>query len=105
MNNIEIEFEIKGSTYKAVILVRQKMEGREFLVTVLNPQLERLLYGNSIIKEVDGILQATLLPGQEEQAELKLIIAARLSSYLEIPCFVGDECLYTAHTDESCVNG
>lgn len=99
MNNIGIEFEFKGFTYNAIISTRRNPDGREFIITILNRRLERLLYGNYIIKEVDGVLQVDILPGKEEQAELKSIIAARLSNYLKIPCFVGDQCLDTAQTE------
>ena len=93
MKKIEIQFSYKGHRFDAIIRAFKKGAGREFHITVLNWELERLLYGNEIIEEVDGIMQANVLPEKREQAELKLIIASRLSNYLKIPCFTGDTCV------------
>ena len=100
MNKIDIEFEFRGRSYHAAIRIRQQQDGRVFVVTALNWSLERLLYGNHIIKEIDGILHADVLPGKEQQAELKLSIATGLSKYLNMHCFVGGQLLDTAHTNE-----
>jgi hypothetical protein len=69
--------------------------GREFLITVLDWNLERLLYGSHVIREADGVLTVNALPENREQTELKLTIAARLAEQLKLACFVGDECLST----------
>jgi hypothetical protein len=100
MKKIHLSFDFKGRHYDAAIRVRQRAQGREFTITALDWSLERLLYGNQVIQEVDGALQANVIPEKREQTELKLIIAARLSQYLKIPCFTGDQCLMTGHVEE-----
>ncbi|HTI90186.1 MAG TPA: hypothetical protein VL727_06325 [Puia sp.] len=92
MKKIKILFEYNGLHYEAVIRVRKNPGAREFHITVLNWELERLLYSNQVIKEVDGVLQANIRAEKVEQTKLKLIIASKLSAYLKMPCFVG-ECL------------
>jgi hypothetical protein len=92
MKKFNLSFDFRGCQYVAAIRVRQNTGITEFDITVLNWRLERLLYGNQIIKEVDGTLQANVVQENEEQAELKLIIAARLGEYLKEPTFVNDEC-------------
>jgi hypothetical protein len=101
MNKFDLSFDFKDRHYDAAIRVRQKAAGREFAITALDWNLERLLYGNHIIREVDGTLQANVLVGNKEQTELKLIIASRLSEYLKIRCFVGEQCLMANPHEES----
>jgi hypothetical protein len=93
MKNIEISFEFRGRPYDAVIRVRERIGIREFNIIILDRDLERLLYGNQVIRQIDGNLQADILADRKEQTELKLIIASRLSDFLKIPCFIGDSCL------------
>jgi len=100
MKKIHLSFDFKGRHYDAAIRVRQRVRGREFTITVLDWGLERLLYGNQVIQEIDGALQANVFAEKKEQTELKLIIAARLSQYLKTPCFTGDHCLMTGHVEE-----
>jgi hypothetical protein len=93
MEKFHLSFDFKGRPRRATILMEQKSDGREFAITELNEELSRLLSGNNIINEIDGTLEADVLPEKKEQTELKLIIASRLAEYLKMPCFVGDECL------------
>jgi hypothetical protein len=93
MKKFNLSFDFRGCQYVAAIRVRQNTGITEFAITVLNWRLERLLYGNHIIREVDGTLQANVLEENQEQTELKLIIVARLGEYLKEPTFVNDECL------------
>jgi hypothetical protein len=93
MKKIDIRFSFNGQQYDAIIRVFEKAAGREFYITVLDWELERLLYGNQMIEEVDGIMNANVLPEKKEQTKLKLTIASNLSNYLKIPCFTGDACV------------
>ena len=101
MKKIEIAFNFRGRQYNATIRARQKPEGREFAITARNWELERLLYGNHLIDEKEGALHVNALPGKMKQMELKLIIAARLSEHLKLPCFVGDQCLVSGPPEET----
>jgi hypothetical protein len=100
MKKIHLSFDYKDRHYDAAIRVRQRTQGREFTITALDWSLERLLYGNQVIQEVNGALQANVCAEKKDQTELKLIIAARLSQYLKTPCFTGDQCLMTGHVEE-----
>ena len=93
MEKFHLSFDFKGRPHQALISMQQKSGGREFAVTGLDEDLERLLEGNHIIRETDGTLEADVLADKKEQTELKLIIASRLSEYLNMACFVGNECL------------
>ena len=100
MKKIHLSFDFKDRHYDAAIRVRQRTRGREFTITALDWGLERLLYGNQVIQEIDGALQANVLAEKKEQTELKLIIAAQLSQHLKIPCFTGNQCVMTGHVEE-----
>lgn len=93
MKKFTISFDFKGRRCRAVISAAQKSGGREFAITGLEADLERLLEGNHLIRETGGTLEADILSEKKEQTELKLIIASRLSEYLKMACFVGNECL------------
>jgi hypothetical protein len=93
MENFTISFDFKDRPCQALILTQQKSGGREFAITGLEDDLERLLEENHIIRETGGKLEADILAEKKEQTELKLIIASRLSEYLKMACFVGNECL------------
>ncbi|MHA4808617.1 hypothetical protein ACX0G9_10955 [Flavitalea flava] len=90
MKKVFIDFDYKEHSYNAVIRYKQKTGDREFDITVLDWELERLLYDNHLIREIGGSIQADLQLENKEQTELKLIIAAKLSNHLKIPCFAGD---------------
>jgi hypothetical protein len=93
MKKFNLSFDFRGCKYVAAVRVRQNAGITEFAITVLNWRLERLLYSNHIIREVDSTLQANVLQENHEQTELKLIIVARLAEYLKEPAFVNEECL------------
>lgn len=104
MKKIFIEFDFKDHHYNALIRVKQKSKEREFDVTILDWELERLLYGNHLIREVDGSIQANLRLEKKEQTELKLIIASKLGEFLQMPCFAGDQCVMRKPTQEGWEN-
>jgi len=93
MKKIDIEFDYRGRHHDAAVRIWEMDKGREFQVTIMDWELERLLYGNHIFNEVDGVIHANVQPENNDQAELKLTIAARLGHYLKVPCFAGDQCL------------
>ncbi|MDR3716448.1 MAG: hypothetical protein P4L51_26885 [Puia sp.] len=99
MKKIGIEFDFKGRHHNATVRLVEKGGKHEYHITVLDWELERILYGNEVIGNADGSLQANLLPGKSEQNELKLAIATALSRYLKIPCFVGDQCVSPVSSD------
>src|SRR5580693_2655917 len=102
MEKFNLSFDFKGCPHQAVISMQQKSGGREFAVAGLEADLERLLEGNHIIRETGGTLEADILAEKKEQTELKLVIASRLSEYLKMACFVGNECLVPHAHVENC---
>jgi len=104
MKKIDIEFEYRGRHYDAAVRIWEMNKGREFQITVMDWELERILYGNHIMNEVDGVIHANVKPENNDQAELKLTIAARLGHYLKVPCFAGDQCLSQAPAKEGWEN-
>jgi hypothetical protein len=100
MGKFTLSFEYDGQPYTAAIGVRETPEGRAFLLTPLNKEQAKLLSSNPFIREINGILEADVLPEQGEQTRLKLVIASRLSEYLNMPCFAGNVCLMAhAHVE------
>lgn len=100
MKKIDVEFNFRGRHYDAVIRILQKPSGREFYITVLDWELERLLYGNQVMNEVEGYLQTNVSWEKKDQTELKLTIAGQLSKYMQMPCFAGDVCVNPAPIGE-----
>lgn len=95
MKKIALEFEFKQHRYEAVVRIKPGKTGREYHVTILDWQLERLLYGNEVISETNGAIEANVCPENAEQSELKITIATRLAKHLGMPCFAGNQCIAT----------
>lgn len=80
---LNIGFEYKGCIHYSLIRVKEKENCIEYQVTIMDGNLEKLLYGNHIIKEVNGQLEIDL-PDDNEQRELKSTIAQSLNAYLQV---------------------
>ena len=79
---LNIGFEYKGCIHYSLIRVKEKEDWVEYQVTVMDGNLEKLLYGSHIIKEVNGQLEMDL-PDDNEKRELKTTIAQSLNTYLQ----------------------
>lgn len=79
---ISIAFTYKSRTYYA--LIRAKIIGEEkyYHITVMNGDLETLLYGHHIIIEENGVLKSPEMVNSEV-AELKQSIIDAFSQYLK----------------------
>jgi hypothetical protein len=80
---LSLEFMYKSKTYYA--LVRTKLIGQEkqYYITVMNGELEMLLYGNHVILEDgDGLRSATDIQ-QPEVLQLKNCITDALCKYMQ----------------------
>jgi hypothetical protein len=97
MKKIYLDFTFNGIRHHAIARVHNIQGAKEYHVTVLNWQLERLLYGNHIISEVNDTLLIDPSDEDTEQGELKLRIASSLSRNLGKACFVGEQCVVTQH--------
>jgi hypothetical protein len=93
---LTIEFEFLEQFYFSLIRVKQKNGLNEYQITVMNGDLEKLLYGNHIIREMNGHLQLELTENNKQEL-LKLRVAEALGKFLRIPLQVNqkhEESLY-----------
>jgi hypothetical protein len=81
---LTIGFEFKDDFYYSLIRVKEKEESVDYQVTVMNGDLEKLLYGNHIIKKTNGCLRIEI-EEPTEQEMLKVSIAEALSTFLDVP--------------------
>ena len=81
---LTVGFEFFENLYFSLIRVKRKNDLNEYQITVMNGDLERLLYGNHIIREINGCLQIEVSE-KNLQELLKLKIAEALSQLLDIP--------------------
>ena len=79
---ISIPIEFHNKEYYALIRVHNAGECKELKVTIMNGELERLLYGNNVFKHKDGALLVDVTDDVSEAAKLKLAILKALSEYL-----------------------
>lgn len=79
---LNIGFEYQGSIHYSLIRVKEKEDWTEYQITIMDGNLEKLLYGNHIIREVNGHLIIDS-PTDNEQSKLKYMIAQALSDYLK----------------------
>jgi len=57
---ISLEFKYRSKKYYALIRTKEDNEMRLHNITIMNGDLERLLYGNHIIVEKEGCFQSAL---------------------------------------------
>ena len=81
---LTVGFEFKDNFYYALIRVKPKVSGTDYEVTVMNGNLEKLLYGNHVIEQRNDHLQIEAA-NTTEQELLKAAIADALSQFLKIP--------------------
>lgn len=80
---MSLGFEFKGKEYHSLIRVKEKEEKTEYHITVMNGDLERLLYGNHIVREENGELNTEGFPEINDQWMLKKQIVQALSKHLQ----------------------
>ena len=81
---MSIAFEFKGKEYYSLIRVKERNEKTEYHITIMNGELERLLYGNHIICPVNGSINLEELNENTEQCRLKKEIAVALDRHLHV---------------------
>jgi hypothetical protein len=79
---LSLEFEFEGAKYYSLIRKKKKVNGFEYGITVMNGKLEKLLFGNHIIKQENGTLHADCLSTDKKLVELKQSITNALQKYL-----------------------
>ena len=81
---LTIGFDFMENVYSSLIRVKERENFNDYEITVMNGTLEKLLYGNHVIREKNGYLQL-LTNTNTEQGRLKIKIAEALSNFLQIP--------------------
>jgi hypothetical protein len=72
-----ITFNYRKSQYEALVrVVKQKDNFKKYRITIMNGELEVLLFGHHFFSEEDGKLDLSTTGLSDEIAELKTIIAS-----------------------------
>ncbi|MEJ7912228.1 MAG: hypothetical protein WKF70_03670 [Chitinophagaceae bacterium] len=79
-----IGFDFCDTYYYSLVNCKPKPNGTEYRLTVMNGDLEKLLYGTNTLQEINGCLYFDV-PETKEQKELKIKIVQSLSSVLGVP--------------------
>ena len=88
---LSIGFTYQGVQNYTIIRVKEKDDHIEYHVTVMNGELEKILYGDHIIVEKAGKLEVQDEKEDSQQAKLKFEITNALKSYLTLhPLQAGD---------------
>ena len=81
---LSLGFEFRDSHYSFLARVKEKDNKTEYHITVMNGELEKLLYGNHIILEINGQVQIDPPIENNEQLQLKLRIEEALIRHLQM---------------------
>ena len=81
---ITINFAFLEDIYYFLARYKIKDDLREYYITVMDGDLEKLLYGNHVIREQNGYLQIEIFENSEQE-RLKVKIAEALSDFLKVP--------------------
>jgi hypothetical protein len=79
---LSVQFEFEGGIYYSLIRKKKKINCIEYHITIMNGKLEKMLYGNHIIKQVNGRLHADCNTEDKKLVQLKQIITQALEKYL-----------------------
>ena len=82
-NIISLEFKYRARIYYALIRTKEYDEARLHSITIMNGDLERLLYGNHMIIEKGGCFQSALPIANQQIGELKHSIINALCRYVQ----------------------
>ena len=82
-NIISVEFTYRSRMYYALVRTKEDGDKRLHSVTIMNGDLERLLYGHHVIVEKDGCFQSALPVLNRQISELKETIINALCRYVE----------------------
>lgn len=82
---LSVSFQFEGTEQHALIRKKRKADHNEYYITVMNGKLEKLLFGNHILKEMNGVLQIDQIIPSDKQLQLKLAIANELKKRLASP--------------------
>lgn len=80
---LSLGFEFGETHYSFLAQVKEKDNRTEYHITVMNGELEKVLYGNHVIFEINGQLQVEGPSENNKQLALKNQIAESLNQYLK----------------------
>jgi len=81
MKMLVIKFEYRGAGYEALVRIKPKETKTEYYITIMNGELEKMLFGHHVIIDENGCLQTGVVP-DAETAYLKSKIAGALESHI-----------------------
>jgi hypothetical protein len=81
---LSLEFTYRSKTYCALIRTKMNDQRVAYYVTIMNGELERLLYGNHVLIDENGHLRSEPEILDQEIAELKQCITEALCRRLEL---------------------
>ncbi|MBB1286380.1 hypothetical protein HRH25_18495 [Flavisolibacter sp. BT320] len=79
-----LAFEYSNAIHYCLIRYKAQTKHNEYAITIMNGELEKVLFGQHVIFERDGFLFLETA-GNEVQRILKEKIAVKLSAFLNIP--------------------
>ena len=80
---LTLEFTYGPKNYYAIVRTKTNKGEKQYYITIMNGDLERLLYGHHVIAEQDGVLQPLTAVSKTEVAELRNCILMALYHHLE----------------------
>lgn len=82
LNMIAVPFEFRSKDYCSLVRVKRLQGFTEFHVTIMNGDLERVLYGSHIYRLEEGVLQAYSQSDDQSITELQEKIGWAIMDYL-----------------------
>lgn len=79
-----LAFEYSNAIHYCLVRYKAQQKHNEYAITIMNGELEKVLFGNHVICERDGFLFLETA-GNDVQRILKERIAEKLSTFLNIP--------------------
>jgi hypothetical protein len=81
---ISLGFKFREVSYNALIRLRESGIKKEYVITVMNGELEKILYGNHILVEENGEFLSNTEHAGEKAFELRTVITKALQNYLAL---------------------
>ena len=78
---LSLQFQFRGVEYYALVRIKQRDSCIEHHVTIMNGDLERMLYGNHIFIERDGNLETDPSAVPTDEFMLRQAVCNALSKY------------------------
>jgi hypothetical protein len=69
-----LPFKYNGSNYSALVHEKYLVNGKQYRITVMNGDLEKLMFGNNILIEKDGIICPGNAPNPDNEELISQII-------------------------------